>query len=174
METTPTPPAGAAPGYIRGTAPPSIDGRRVAAVALILSTLALAALTVILSLSAARGNPANAALRSSGRPVKATVTGCTAISSGIGQLIQYYDCTGSFTLGGKREEATIRGERNQLPAGTVLDAVAAPGSPALLALPGTFDARPPQWWPVVVSGVATLGMSALVWRSTRVRRLARM
>ncbi len=174
METTPASPAGAAPGYIRGTSPPSIDGRRVAAVALILATLALAALTVILALSAARGNPANAALRSSGRSVKATVTGCSAISSGIGQLIQYYDCSGSFVLGGKRQEAPIRGERNQLPAGTVLDAVAAPGSPPLLALPGTFDAKPPQWWPVIVSAVATLVMSVLAWRSSRVRRLARM
>jgi hypothetical protein len=105
-----------------------------------------------------------------------TVSGCTAISSGIGQLIQFYDCTGSYTLSGKRYEAPIRGERDSLPAGTVLDALAAPGSPPLVALPGTFSAGSEQWWPAFASAAATLVMSALLaWllrRSVRIRRVS--
>lgn len=155
------------PGYIRGTSTPSLDGRHAGLVALTASTLALAALTVALAISAAGGNPANSALRSHGQPVKVTVTSCSAISSGIGQLIQFYDCNGSYTLDGKSYEAPIRGERNQIPVGAVLDAVAAPGYPPLLALPGTFSADSPQWWPTVASGIAALTIAALTawfWR----------
>lgn len=158
--------------YIRGAAPVAVDPRRVSRL-LGLALVALLAVSAIATAAVtAMGDSSAASLRRHGVPVRAAVTTCTGISSGIGMGAQYYQCRGRYSLGGRTFEAVIRGSRAQLATGTLVEAVALPGRPSSLSLPsvaapsssGSYTA------PIVLGLLAVAGAAGLAgrrWRSGR-------
>ena len=88
-------------------------------------------------------------LRDQGVPVAMTVTGCLAISSGIGMSVEYWDCRGSYTLGGHRYNEVIGGSRAHLRDGEVVEAIAVPGHPALVSLSTSVSQRRSSFTPYV-------------------------
>jgi len=110
----------------------TIQARRVLDAMAALCVVVLLALAVALTLSAAHGNAHLTALRHHGVPVQVTVTGCLGISSGIGMGVEYWQCRGSYSLGGQTYNEVIHGSRSMLDAGRRLPAIAVPGQPTLL------------------------------------------
>lgn len=117
-------------GYIRGGAGAAIDLRRVLQVILAISIAGLLAAVVVTTVSAASQNSRRDQLQHHGVPVTVTITGCTGYGSGIAQAVNYYQCTGSYTLDGRSYTEVIGGLRSRVPNGQELSAVALRGDPA--------------------------------------------
>jgi hypothetical protein len=99
-------------------------------------------------------------LRKHGVPVRATVTSCVGISSGIGMGIEYYQCRATYALAGSSFESELHGDRSLLATGRIVDAVAVPGDPGSLSLAG----RAPRssggsWTAAVVLGALSLALA---------------
>ncbi len=142
----------------------------MAVIAVAVAALASGILTVYFATSALRSGSVGARLASHGKPVEAVVTRCEAVSSGIGQLVQFYDCYGSYSVAGRTYEALIGGERTQLSPGDTLQAVGTSGPTPLLALPGSIPRSSFDWLPAAVSGgiTAWLGLTSLfLWLRRR-------
>ena len=120
------------PTYIRAGGGVAVNTRTLAGVLVWLLVAALVGLAAYFAASAAHQDSRLALLREKGVPVVATVTGCTAVSSGVGMGIEYWNCRAGYTLGGRHIAAPLGGNRNRLDAGTTLPAVAVPGHPDLL------------------------------------------
>ena len=164
--------------YIRGGGGVDVDPRRILRPLAVLCLVALAGLSIGLALSAGNENGKEAALRKHGVPVQVTVTGCLAVSSGIGMGIEYWQCRGNYTLGGHQFNELIGGSRALLIAGRQEAAVAVPGQPALLSTFAAVAKGRSNFTPYVtpiVLGVVTLlwgGGWALLLRRKRTRAAA--
>ena len=160
-------------GYIRGGAGATIDLGRVLQLVLALSIAGLLAAVVVTTVSAGSQNSRADSLRHHGVPVIVTVTGCTGYGSGIAQAVNYYQCTGTFELGGRQYREVIGGQRAQVATGQKLAAVAVPGAPATVttaasvAKPGSRFA--PYITPIVLGAVAVLLAIGLVFLLLRRR-----
>jgi hypothetical protein len=164
--------ASAAPArqFIRGDSGRAADGRLVAAVAVAVAALASGTLTLYLATSALHSGATGARFASQGTPVQVAVTGCEAVSSGIGQLVQFYDCYGSYSIAGRSYQAMIAGERAHLIRGEILKAVGTPGPVPLLALASSVPRSGVDWLPAAASGVVSSGLgltSFLLWLRRR-------
>ncbi len=160
-------------GYIRGGGGGvGVDGRRVGRVLALVALIAMAALSVGLAVGGAANDSRQHALRSRGVPVEVTVTRCLGISSGVGMGIEYWRCSGSYTLGGHTYEQVIGGSRKLLESGRIVTAVAVPGHPDLLAL--RRPAAPSgigSYLPAVIAGsVTAVGALVVVWSRRRTGR----
>lgn len=120
--------------YIRGAGAVGIDSRRVGWIMALTALAVLAVSTVVLLVSSWSDRTNASQLRHHGVPVEATVTRCTGISSGVGMGVVYYQCWGSFSLGGPAFEELIAGSRGQLPTGSTVAARVVPGHPSTLTL----------------------------------------
>lgn len=170
-------PAGASPGdgtYIRAGGGVQLNPRRLAGVLVWLLVATLAGLAVYFAVAGARQNSQLKALRDKGVAVQATVTGCHSISSGVGMGIEYWQCTGSYSLGGRSFAGVINGSRKLLEMGTQVQAVAVAGRPDLLSTVssvGRARGAGAQYGAAIGLGVAALvvggGSLALVSRSRR-------
>jgi len=109
-----------------------VSGRKLAGVLVWLLVAALLGLAVYFALSGSSRDSRLTLLRDRGIAVQATVTGCTAVSSGVGMGIEYWDCRGSYSLDGRRFSAPLGGNRRLLDAGSTVAAVTVPGHPGLL------------------------------------------
>lgn len=134
--------------------------------------LALLGIALALTISAARQNSRVEAVRHRGVPVQVTVTGCQGVSSGVGQGIEYWECRGTYSLGGRSYNEVIGGSRVLLENGRTVPAVAVPGQPGLLstAAPGA-----PSFWrsytaPIVLGVFVVAGVVTLLWWSGRRHR----
>jgi hypothetical protein len=166
------PPAGSTPGeagYIRGGGGVEVNTGRLVRFLVVLCVLVLVALTVATAVSAANQNSRAGKLQNAGAPVDVTVTGCVGISSGIAQAIQYYQCRGTYSVGGQRYDEVIGGVRSALPAGQTVHAVTAKGDPALVSTVGA--AKKSSYAIPIVLGVlaAVLVVGLLVWPRRRRR-----
>ena len=155
-------PAGPTPGdggYIRGGGGVEIHTRRVVDVVAAGCVALLVASVVVLSVSASHQNGQLTTLRHHGVPVEVTVTGCLGISSGVGMGIEYWQCRGSYTLGGQSYQEVLRGSRTLLEAGQQIPAVAVPGQPALVTTASAVGKSRSAWTPYVAP--ALLGVAAI-------------
>ena len=109
-----------------------VNTRKVVGVLVWLLVAGLLGLAVYFAVSGSSGDSRLTLLRDRGVAVQATVTGCTAVSSGIGMGIEYWDCRALYDLGGRRFSAPLGGNRGLLDAGSTVAAVAVPGHPGLL------------------------------------------
>jgi hypothetical protein len=131
-------PAGTSPAggtYIRAGGGVQISPRRIGGALVWACAALLAAMAGYFAVSASHESSQSSLLHRHGVPVTATITGCSAVSSGIGMGIEYYQCTGSYTLGGQTFNEVIHGSRSQLDSGQHVPAVAVPGHPSLLSTP---------------------------------------
>ncbi len=142
---------------------------RVIAIAIL---LALLAITISLTISAATENSRVDTVRHRGVAVPVTVTGCQEISSGIGMGIEYWECRGTYSLAGRSYNEVIGGSRARLPTGQIVPAVAVPGQPHLLSAPA---AEPHSNWkpylaPIILGGLFVSSLVAVLWWSKRRHR----
>jgi len=165
-------PGATAGGFIRGSGGTEISGRRLFDVLAAACVAALVVVAALLSISAVHQANSSTLLHQRGVPVQVTVSGCLAISSGIGMGVEYWRCHGTYTLDGQRYDEVISGSRGLLEAGATVAAVAVPAHPGLLSTPQAA-AHHPSWWsrylpPMAVGAgaVAVLG----VWLGVISRR----
>lgn len=162
-------------GYLRGVRVAEIDPRRVVQVIVVAVVAGLVAMTVSLAVSASAQDSSQRLLRHEGVSVPVRVTGCLGISSGIGMGIEYWECRGTYTLDGRTYNEVIGGSRPHLADGQVVDAIAVPGRPDLLAAPVVIAGAYSPWTPFVtpiILGALAVVISAgyLLWWARRGRR----
>lgn len=166
------PPAGSPPGetgYIRGGGGVDVNATWLGRFLVLLCALVLIILTVVTAVSAANQNSRAAKLQSSGTPVDVKVTGCVGVSSGIAQAIQYYQCRGTYSVGGQSYNEVIGGIRSAVPSGRTVQAVAAKGDPALVSTAGAAK-KSSYAVPIVLGAVAVvLIVGLVVWPGRRAR-----
>jgi hypothetical protein len=131
--------------------------------------LALLAIAVALTISAAHENSRADTVRHRGVPVHVTVTGCQGVSSGIGMGIEYFECRGTYRLDGRSYNEVIGGNRVQLQTGQMVPAMAVPGQPRLLsvATPGPHSDWKPYIAPIILGALVGAGVISLLWWSKR-------
>ena len=162
-------------GYIRGGGGARTDSRRVLRVLAVVVLVGMAALGVGLAVGGARNDSRVNALHDRGVPVEVSVTRCLGISSGVGMGIEYWQCRGTYSLGGRTYERVIGDSRTLLQTGEVVAAVAVPGHPDLLSLhrppaPSGLGSYVPA---IVVGSITAVWAAGLVWFRRRARRAAR-
>ena len=161
--------------YLRGVRVADVDTGRVVRVLVAVVLIGLIVLAGVLTVSATSQNSRLGKLRDQGVPVAMTVTGCLAISSGIGMSVEYWDCRGSYTLGGHPYNEVIGGSRTHLRDGEVVEAVAVPGHPALVSLATSVSQRrssfAPYVTPIILAALGVTGALGLLLWSRRRRRL---
>jgi hypothetical protein len=177
MSAPPEDPRSAETSHLRGVRVAEIDPRRVFRVVVSLVLLALIASTVALIISAARQDARLHRLHHDGVQVEVTVTGCVGISSGVGMGIEYWECRGTYTLGGHSYNHVIGGSRAHLENGQQVPAIAVPGEPGLLSTVDTAAKKYSPWTayvtPIILGAVTVaLILGLVVWSKRRHRRRA--
>lgn len=159
--------------YIRGGGGAAISPRLLAVVLLGVCVALLVAFAAYYGFAANRQSSDIAALRDRGVPVEATITGCVAVSSGVGMGIEYWQCHGSYTLGGRTFNEPLNGSRGFVETGRVVAAVAVPGDPGLLSTASSVRGRHSSTGSYIVSGVlgalAVVGAGGLIALARRPR-----
>jgi len=171
-------PEGPAPGdgsYIRGGGGIEIETGRLVRFVVAACALVLIILVVALTISAVDQNDRQTRLQQKGVPVEVTVTGCVAISAGIGQAIVAYTCSGDFGLDGHRYNEVIGGTTIVHPVGEKLEGITVRGDPGLLSTAEAVDRKRSSWsayvTPIVLGVAATILILGLVlWPSRQLRR----
>jgi hypothetical protein len=161
--------------HLRGVRVAEVDSRWVFRIVIAVVLLVLLASTVALTVSGAHQNARLHRLHHEGVRVVVTATGCVGISSGVGMGIEYWECRGSYTLGGHSYNQVIGGSRAHLENGQKLVAVAVPGEPGLLS---TVDAAAKKYSPwsayvtPIILGAATVALllGLIVWSKLRPSR----
>jgi hypothetical protein len=169
---------GVADAYIRGGGGVQFNPRRMAAVIVALSIVVLLAVAAELALSASGRNGEVARLQQHGVPVTVTVTKCLGISSGVGMGIEFWQCSGSYSLAGRAYEEIIGGSRTRLAGGQTLAGVADPGHPGVVwsaaSLSRQHVSESSYIAPAVLGGLAAAIVAGwAVIRSRRRRRSVR-
>jgi hypothetical protein len=118
--------------YIRGGGGVLMNPRRLAGILVWICAVALVGIAAYLAVSAAQQGSRLTLLRDRGVPVDIAVTGCRGISSGVGMGIEYWQCSGSFTLEGRTYNEIINGSRKLVDPGRHVAGVVVPGRPDLL------------------------------------------
>ena len=110
----------------------AVDPHRAARVAVGLVLATLLVLTVVFALVGQHKNQQIDELRNHGVPVTYTVTTCHELLGGSGSNGAGFDCTGTYTLDGRRYVEALPGTAEHAPGDTV-SAVAVPSDPTLLS-----------------------------------------
>ncbi len=155
----------ASPGYIRGGGG-VVDPRRLFRVVVGLAIGLVAVLVVVLAIQAVHKNARIDGLQRRGVPVDVTVTDCLGILSGTGVTVAYFQCSGSFELGGHSYHAVIDGSHINHQAGDVVQAVADPKHPTSISLASSLVSAHSSWRAFIGAGVLfvlLLLMIAGVW-----------
>jgi hypothetical protein len=164
--------------YRRGAGVGDVNGGRVIRVLLAACLIGLVIVTVVLTISAARQDSRSDRLKNEGVPVVATVTGCEGVGASINVGVEYYVCRANYSYNANAYNEVLGGNRADIDPGTKVQAVAVPGSPALLATVQSVD-KPLSTWEPYVTPIAlacvTLGSVGgyLWWSARRKRRVAR-
>lgn len=159
-----------APGYIRGGAG-VVDTRWVFRILTGLAIVVVAVLVAVLTIQAADKNSRTDSLRHRGVPVDVTVTDCLGILSGTGVTVAYFQCSGSFDLGGRSYHAVIGGSDINHQAGDVVKAVADPKHPTSVSTASSLESADSSWRTFIGPGLLFVLLVLLVagalWRSRR-------
>jgi hypothetical protein len=118
-------------GPLRGAAV-EVNVRLVGKVAGLAAAAALLVTVLVLTVAGIQKNAEISELRSHGVAVDVHATRCIGLMGGSGSNLAGYQCSGWFTLGGRRHTATIPDGRLH-PPGSVVRGVTVPKNPALLA-----------------------------------------
>jgi hypothetical protein len=150
----------------------AVDARRAGRIAVVLGLLALTATAVILTAAGVDKNHQITELRTTGVPVTVTVSSCTGLLGGSGSNAAGYACHGSYHFHGQRYEEAIPGNVNRAP-GSRMQAVIAPGDPALLSTPAQVRDDRASWQvfiaPIVLALLVMAAIGALAVRRARRR-----
>jgi hypothetical protein len=155
----PTTSAGS-PSYIRAGGGVDVRGSRVAAIAVVTIAVVLGVSAITLTVGAVHRNARMDDLRRGGVAVPVTVTGCVAISSGVGMGTEYWQCRGSYRVAGQTHNEVIGGSRQLLATGQTVHGVASRAHPTVLSTAASLARRRSTWTSFVVP--ALLGAAAIV------------
>lgn len=159
-------------GTLRG-AGVAIDGPRAARVAVALVLVALVVVGGVLLVAGFRKNAQIDELKTKGVPVVVTVTKCLALVGGTGQNPAGYECTGTYTYGGRTYVRGLPGNAN-LPVGSMVAGVVSSGDPGLLSTPSTVSAEHASVSVYVLPAILFVTAGAVVaWSVVRRRRRER-
>ena len=153
------PTSAGSPSYIRAGGGVDIRGSRVAAVAVVICVVVLGALAVSLTVAAVHHNAQIDDLRRSGVAVPVTVTGCVAISSGVGMGTEYWQCRGSYRVASQTYNEVIGGSRQLLSTGERVQGVASSAHPTVVTTAASLRRSPSKWTSFVVP--VLLGAAAI-------------
>jgi hypothetical protein len=142
--------------YIRGGGGVEIKARKVLAIIVAICLAVLIGVIAELTVSAAHRNDQITRLQQSGVPVRATVTGCLAITSGIGMGVEFYQCNGAYSLGGHEYNEVIGGSRTHLQTGQTLAAVVDPGRPTVIWDAAALARQHTSWTDYIPPAALTL------------------
>lgn len=160
----------AADSYIRGGAG-VVDTRRLFRILVGLAVVVLAAVVAVVTIQAADKNSRTDNLRHRGVPVDVTVTDCLGILSGTGVTVAYFQCSGSFELGGHSYHAIIGGSNINHQPGDVVKAIADPKHPTSVELASSLVNARSSWRPFIVPAVLfvllVLLIAGALWWSRR-------
>lgn len=112
----------------------AVDARRVGRMLAGTGLAALAVLVAALFWAGARHNSRIDRLRADGVPVTATVSQCRGLMGGTGSNLAGYECTGTFSLDGRRFQATLP-DGSLHARGSTVRLISVPADPTLLATP---------------------------------------
>ena len=121
----------------------AVDVRRVGRALAGTGLVALAVLVAALFWAGVRHNSRMNSLRKDGVAVTATVSQCRGLMGGSGSNAAGYECTGTFSLGGRRYQATLPDGLLHA-AGSRVAVVTVPGNPTLLATPDAVASERPS------------------------------
>jgi hypothetical protein len=151
-------------GYIRGGGG-IVDTRRLFRAVVgsaIVACVALAAVAVLLMVTAVHDNSRIDSLKHHGVPVDVTVTDCLGILSGTGVTVTSFQCNGSFNLDGRSYKAVIAGSTvNHSPGDEVL-AVADPRHPTSIATATSLENAHSSWRGFIAPAVTLFVLIALI------------
>jgi hypothetical protein len=111
----------------------SFNSARIVQVLIFIGLATLLTLGVLLFVSGAHRNAQINELHQHGKTVQISVSGCVGVASGSGSTPATFSCHGFFTLAGHRYNEIIGGQTNQLDVGTLVQGIAVPDDPALVA-----------------------------------------
>jgi hypothetical protein len=112
-----------------------VEVRRVVRAVVGLGLAALAALVIVLVVAGVEKNAEITRLRHHGVVVEATVSACRGLLGGSGSNAAGYDCSGTFSLDGRRYNEALPGNSLRAP-GSSLRVVTVPGDPGLVSTVG--------------------------------------
>ena len=138
-----------------------VDTRRAAQAVVAVCLVALAVLTVVLFVAAAKKNAQQSSLAAHGVPVDVRVTACLAEMGGSGSNAAGYACTGTYVVSGAHYTEAIPGS-SLLAIGSTVRGVTVPGDPGLLSTPGMVRAQPATWTVYIAPTVLLLVLLAAV------------
>jgi protein-S-isoprenylcysteine O-methyltransferase Ste14 len=168
------PPPDDGTSYIRAAGAVKVDAGRLVRGLVVAGLVVLVVVAIALTVGAASQNTRLDKLRHHGVPVQARVTGCLGISSGIGMAIEYWECRGTYTLGGHSYTEVIGGSRTHLLDGQTLPAIAVPGDPTLLSTVASVARKSSSWTPyvtpIILGVIVVVVILGWVWWSKRHQR----
>ncbi len=138
-----------------------VDVGRAARVAVGLALVALAVVAGVLLVAGYQKNSQIQSLRAHGVPVELTVTRCLGLMGGSGSNQAGFDCSGTYTVGGRQYTEDIPGNTLHAP-GTTVRGLIVPGDPALFSTPATVDAEHASWTVYLVPAVLLVVLAGLV------------
>lgn len=118
----------------------SVDGRRVAQVAVGLTLATLAVLGVVFVVVGINKNGQINELRDQGVPVTYVVSKCLGLLGGSGSNGAGYSCQGSYTIDGRRFFENLPGSAPYAP-GDRVKAISVRSDPTLLSTPALVDSE---------------------------------
>ena len=149
------------------------NARRVLQVVLGIVIGTLAVLVVVFTVGDVHSNDQINRLRSQGKPVTVTVSGCLGLLGGSGSNAAGDSCHGFYRLGGRLYHESLPGSTFYRP-GTRIPALAVPGDPALVSPLAVIDTQHASdgvfALPGALAGALVLVVAAIVWRRRVVRR----
>ncbi|MHB1584530.1 MAG: hypothetical protein ACYC0E_12355, partial [Acidimicrobiales bacterium] len=165
-------PAARSAGPLRGAAV-EVNARLVGKAAGVAAGAALLVTVLVLTVAGIQKNAEISELRSHGVAVDVHATGCIGLMGGSGSNLAGYQCSGWFSLGGRRHTATIPDGRLH-PPGSVVRGVTVPTDPALLATAGQLATEHPSAKVFLAPGVllAVVVIAGCVALALRRRRAA--
>ncbi|HTC70632.1 MAG TPA: hypothetical protein VK662_13770 [Acidothermaceae bacterium] len=170
MTTSDLDPGDGSGSYIRGGAG-VVDTRRLFRVVGGLVIAVLVALLAALTVNAVHENSRIDSLRHRGIAVDVTVTNCLGVLSGTGVTVAYFQCSGSYDLGGRTYNGVIAGSHVNHAAGDVVEAVADPRHPTTISTATSLAKAHSSWRPFIAPGIVFVVLVLLIlfgfWWSRR-------
>ena len=159
-------------GTLRG-AGVAVDGPRAARIAVSLALVVLVVAGGVLLVAGIRKNAQIDELRTRGVPVEVTVTRCLALVGGTGQTPAGYECTGTYTYGGRTYVRGLPGNAD-LPVGSAVAGVVSSSDPGLLSTPSAVSAEHTAANVYVLPAILFVTAGAVIaWSLVRRRRRRR-
>jgi hypothetical protein len=163
-------------GYIRGGAGVPTDTRLVLRIVVAFCLVALAALTLALTVRAVHQDSRSHRLEHRGVAVAVTVTRCLGIASGTGITVTSFVCHGSFVLNGKRYDDVIGGTTTLHSPGDRLQGVVDPKSPSVLSTAHAVESPQSTVRPFVIAAIPAVALvlfaACAMWRFRRTSTLS--